>query len=74
MNHDPSTSPQPTSGDAVPAGPNDPDAGQTEMALELLSAGVPLSLLLDLATTVNSHQVYDREPGDAVWLSAPAVP
>jgi hypothetical protein len=40
----------------------------TDEALKLLSAGVPLSLLLDLATAPDSHQVYDREPGDVDWL------
>lgn len=45
-----------------------PDATRT--ALDLLAAGVPLSLLLDLATAVNSHDVYAHEPGVADWLDA----
>jgi hypothetical protein len=43
---------------------------QTIVAMDLLAAGVPLSLLLDLATTLDSHEVYDREPGSADWLVA----
>jgi hypothetical protein len=43
---------------------------QTNVAMDLLAAGVPLSLLLDLATTLDSHEVYDREPGSADWLVA----
>jgi hypothetical protein len=43
---------------------------QTNVAMDLLAAGVPLTLLLDLATTLDSHEVYDREPGTADWLVA----
>jgi hypothetical protein len=43
---------------------------QTNMAMDLLAAGVPLTLLLDLATALDSHEVYDREPGSADWLVA----
>lgn len=43
---------------------------QTYMAMDLLAAGVPLTLLLDLATALDSHEVYDREPGSADWLWA----
>jgi hypothetical protein len=43
---------------------------QTNVAMDLLAAGVPLSLLLDLATALDSHEVYDREPGSADWLVA----
>jgi hypothetical protein len=43
---------------------------QTNVAMDLLAAGVPLTLLLDLATAVDSHEVYDREPGVADWLAA----
>jgi hypothetical protein len=43
---------------------------QTNVAMDLLAAGVPLTLLLDLALTLDSHEVYDREPGVADWLAA----
>jgi hypothetical protein len=43
---------------------------QTNVAMDLLAAGVPLSLLLDLATALDSHEVYEREPGVADWLAA----
>jgi hypothetical protein len=39
-------------------------------ALELLSAGVPLTLLLDLATPVHSREIYSFEAGEADWLFA----
>lgn len=39
-------------------------------ASELLEAGVPLTLLIDLAAPAGprSRDVYDAEPGDAAWL------
>jgi hypothetical protein len=43
---------------------------QTNVAMDLLAAGVPLTLLLDLASSLDSHEVYDREPGVADWLVA----
>ena len=43
---------------------------QTHVAMDLLAAGVPLTLLLDLASSLDSHEVYDREPGVADWLVA----
>jgi hypothetical protein len=43
---------------------------QTNVAMDLLAAGVPLTLLLDLALTLDSREVYDREPGVADWLVA----
>jgi hypothetical protein len=43
---------------------------QTNVAMDLLAAGVPLSLLLDLASALDSHEVYAREPGVADWLVA----
>jgi hypothetical protein len=43
---------------------------QTHLAMDLLATGIPLTLLLDLATTLDSHEVYDREPGSADWLLA----
>lgn len=42
----------------------------TTSAFELLKAGVPLTLLLDLATPVHSADVYEQEAGDADWLQA----
>lgn len=46
------------------------DSGQRELdvALRLLSTGVPLSLLLDLATPPHSSEIYHDEVGDADWL------
>jgi hypothetical protein len=43
---------------------------QTHLAMELMAAGVPLTLLLDLASALDSREVYDREPGSADWLMA----
>ena len=40
----------------------------TDTALSLLEAGIPLTLLLDLATPVRSTDVYQTEPGAADWL------
>jgi hypothetical protein len=39
-------------------------------AADLLCAHVPLTLLIDLVTTVDSHDIYAAEPGDADWLPA----
>ena len=36
--------------------------------MQLLSEGVPLSLLMDLATPVHSRDIYRAEPGDTDWL------
>jgi len=46
------------------------ESGQHELdiALRLLSGGVPLSLLLDLATPPHSTDIYNEEVGDADWL------
>jgi hypothetical protein len=46
------------------------DDGRRELdiALRLLSDGVPLSLLLDLATPPHSSDIYNDEVGDADWL------
>jgi len=38
--------------------------------LQLLEAGIPLTLLLDLASGPQSHDLYDSEPGEADWLEA----
>jgi hypothetical protein len=52
------------------------ESGQREfdLALRLLSDGVPLSLLIDLATPPHSGEIYRAEAGDASpWLvGAPA--
>ena len=41
---------------------------ETHDAMRLLAAGIPLSLLLDLATAVDSRQLYAEERGAADWL------
>jgi hypothetical protein len=43
---------------------------ESDTALTLLEAGVPLTLLLDLATPIHSTDVYRTEPGTADWLEA----
>lgn len=43
---------------------------EVDTALRLLSAGVPLTLLLDLATPVHSEEMYALEAGQADWLYA----
>jgi hypothetical protein len=48
--------------------PSQPE--QTHLAMELMAAGVPLTLLLDLAGALDSREVYEREPGSADWLMA----
>jgi hypothetical protein len=42
-------------------------------AFTLLKAGIPLTLLLDLATPIRSVDVYRTEPGAADWLLAASV-
>jgi hypothetical protein len=44
----------------------------THDALELLGSGVPLSLVLDLASDRPSKEIYEAEPGSADWLVAPS--
>ena len=39
-------------------------------AMDLLAAGIPLTLLLDLATPVHSAEIYALEAGAADWLYA----
>lgn len=58
----------PTSQSALPAqsGPVD----EICTVLMLLEAGIPLTLLLDLATPVRSEDTYRTEPGAADWLLA----
>jgi hypothetical protein len=43
---------------------------ETDRVLMLLEAGIPLTLLLDLATPIHSDDVYRAEPGEADWLVA----
>jgi hypothetical protein len=43
---------------------------ELDVALHLLSDGVPLSLLLDLATPPHSDELYREEPAeDTSWLA-----
>lgn len=46
------------------------EGGQHELdvALRLLSQGVPLSLLFDLATPPHSSELYQEEVADTDWL------
>jgi hypothetical protein len=43
---------------------------ESDTALELLEAGIPLTLLLDLAMPIHSTDTYKTEPGAADWLDA----
>ena len=43
---------------------------EVSRAIELLASGIPLTLLLDLATPVHSREIYDTERGQADWLIA----
>jgi hypothetical protein len=45
---------------------------EVETALALLEAGIPLTLLLDLATPVHSADVYRTERGCTDWVHAVA--
>jgi hypothetical protein len=47
-----------------------PDMEEIDTVLSLLEAGIPLTLLLDLATPIHSADVYSTEPGSADWLYA----
>lgn len=40
--------------------------------MEMLAAGVPVTLLIDLAarTPLDSQEIYEVEGGDAGWLAA----
>ena len=42
----------------------------SDVALALLRAGVPLSLLLDLAAAVPSGEIFADEGGDTSWVPA----
>jgi hypothetical protein len=39
-----------------------------ESGMWLLADGIPLSLLIDLATPVHSRDIYRSEPADTTWL------
>ena len=43
---------------------------EIDTVLSLLEAGIPLTLLLDLAMPIHSADVYQTEPGSADWLYA----
>jgi hypothetical protein len=40
-------------------------------AFALLAADLPLTLLLDLALALDSHEIYDEEPASSDWLTVP---
>ena len=44
------------------------DSDELATALDLLSSGIPLTLLLDLAGPLHSRDLYRQEAGDAGWL------
>jgi hypothetical protein len=46
---------------------------ETGSVLTMLEAGVPLTLLLDLAMPIHSIDTYRTEPGAADWLAASGV-
>jgi hypothetical protein len=54
---------------AVGAGEGGPTPGAAA-GMRLLSAGVPLTLLLDLAMPVDSAAIAAAEGGSAAWLVA----
>jgi hypothetical protein len=43
---------------------------EVDTVIELLEAGIPLTLLLDLAMPLDSAAVYETESGSADWLYA----
>jgi hypothetical protein len=49
-----------------------PAMDEIDTVLSLLQAGIPLTLLLDLAMPIRSTDVYNAEPGTADWLHAVA--
>jgi hypothetical protein len=51
-------------------GSTDTQHDEVHNAMELLAAGIPLTLLLDLATPVHSAELYTLEAGAADWLCA----
>jgi hypothetical protein len=49
---------------------SNPQLDEIDTVLNLLQAGIPLTLLLDLAMPIHSADVYTTEPGSADWLYA----
>jgi hypothetical protein len=47
-----------------------PHLDEIDTVLALLEAGIPLTLLLDLAMPIRSVDVYHDEAGSADWLYA----
>jgi hypothetical protein len=45
-----------------------PGPASEQAAFALLRAGVPLSLLLDLALPTHSRELLDRERADTSWV------
>jgi hypothetical protein len=46
------------------------NVAEVDTVIELLEAGIPLTLLLDLAMPLDSAAVYETESGSADWLYA----
>ena len=49
------------------------EAEHTQEALTLLGEHVPLTLLLDLAVSIDSGDIFKAEPGSAEWLREPGA-
>ncbi len=47
---------------------HDTDHSAADRALSLMHAGVPLSLLLDLAMPMHSDELYSEEQADTAWV------
>lgn len=58
------------SDDNRPASGADHVTRDVNRAMRLLAEGVPLTLLIDLATPPHSRELLEREPGEADWLVA----
>jgi hypothetical protein len=43
----------------------------SDACMDLLAGHAPLTLLIDLTTTVDSDEIYLREPGSTDWLPTP---
>ena len=59
----------PTTPDLSSDGP-EPGAAPAAAGMRLLSAGVPLTLLMDLSLPVDSAAIAADEGGSAAWLRA----
>ena len=59
---------------AAPAPAGDGAAAGASAGMRLLSAGVPLTLLLDLGMPVDSAAIAAAEGGSAAWLTAHPAP